>query len=257
VATVSYDSSAILKDFAGRHKIDIPLLADPGSVIIRSFRVLNGEAGDKEKGMASPGFFFIDAGGAIREKYFEQKYDQRFTANNVISKLFPELTEQVTGNVEAPHLKLSLAQTDEAIVAGNRVSLIADIELPPDVHVYAPGVQGYKPVVLLLHPSSGLEFAAARYPPAKILYLPAIKEKVPVFEGKFRISQDVTVTSSLAGAAFRAVFSSAKTVTISGELTYQACDQTTCFVPASVLVMWHLQVLPLDLKRSPDSIRHR
>ena len=48
--------------------------------------------------MAHPGFFFIDTGGVIREKYFEAKYTDRFTPNNVIGKLFPELTEEVSQN---------------------------------------------------------------------------------------------------------------------------------------------------------------
>src|SRR6202007_2659164 len=106
LAAISYDSPDILKDFAERHQIDFPLLADPDSQIIRSFNVLNAEATGKEKGMAHPGFFYIDSSGVIREKYFEAKYTDRFTPNNVIGKLFPELAEEVRENVDAPHLRL-------------------------------------------------------------------------------------------------------------------------------------------------------
>src|SRR5258707_12218929 len=60
------------------------------------FNVLNSEAKGMTKGMAHPGFFFIDESGAIREKYFESKYTNRFTANNVIGKLLPELIEEVS-----------------------------------------------------------------------------------------------------------------------------------------------------------------
>jgi peroxiredoxin len=95
LAAISYDSPAILKDFALRHKIDFPLLADPDSEIIRSFQVLNSEAKGMTKGMAHPGYFVIDTSGIIREKYFEAKYTNRLTANNLIGKLFPELTEEV------------------------------------------------------------------------------------------------------------------------------------------------------------------
>ena len=38
-----------------------------------------------------------------------------------------------------------------------------------------------------------IAFSLVQYPQAKVLYLPAIKERVPVFEGKFRLTQDVTV----------------------------------------------------------------
>ncbi len=135
LAAISYDSPAILKDFAKRHRIDFPLLADPRSEIIRSFNVLNTEAKGMTKGMAYPGFFYIDESGVIREKYFEAKYTNRFTANNVIGKLFPELTEEVTQNIEAPHLRLALAQSDRTVAPGSRVTLVAEIELPPGVHV--------------------------------------------------------------------------------------------------------------------------
>jgi len=109
LAAISYDRAPILMDFAKRHKIEFPMLADPNSQVICSFNVLNSEAKGMTKGMAHPGFFFIDESGAIREKYFEAKYTNRFTANNVIRKLFPELTEEVSDTVEASHLRLTLS----------------------------------------------------------------------------------------------------------------------------------------------------
>jgi hypothetical protein len=257
LAAISYDSPAILTDFAKRHNIEFPLLADPDSKIIASFNVLNAEAKGMTKGMAHPGFFYIDESGAIREKYFEAQYTNRFTANNVIGKLFPELNEEVTQTVEAPHLRLTLSQSDRTVVSGSRVSLIVDVQLPPDVHVYSPGVKGYKPIQLALHTSRGIDASPVTYPSPKILYLEAIKEQVPVFEGKFRIAQDVTVTSSKAADGLRAVFSSEKKVSIAGELQYQACDKTTCYAPTSVPVEWELAVQPLDLARAPADIRHK
>ena len=257
LAAVSYDSPAILKDFADRHKIEFPLIADPDSSLIRSFNVLNAEAKGMTKGMARPGFFYIDESGVIREKYFEANYTNRFTANNVIGKLFPELSQEVSQSVEAPHLRLTLAQSDRTVVSGSRVTLTAEIELPPDVHVYSPGVHGYKPIQLVLRPTREIEPASVNYPNPKILYLEAIREQVPVFEGKFRITQDVTVTFSKARDGIRAVFSAGKTVSIGGELQYQACDKAVCYPPTSVPVKWELKVQPLDLHRSPENIRHK
>jgi hypothetical protein len=257
LAAVSYDSPMILKDFAERRKIEFPLLADQDSRVIRSFHVLNEQAHGMTKGMAHPGFVYIDAQGVVREMYFEAKYTDRFTANNVMGKLFPELAEEVRQNVEAPHLQLTLAQSDRTVVSGNRVTLAAEIELPPGVHVYAPGVAGYKPIQLVLDPSGKIQLSPVNYPSPRVLYLEAIKEQVPVFEGKFRITQDVTLPFSKAGDGFRAVFSADKKISITGELLYQACDETTCYRPTSVPVKWELTVQPLDLHRSPESIGHK
>ena len=256
-AAISYDSQSILKEFAKRHNIEFPLLADPESRVIRSFKVLNEEAKGMNKGMAHPGFFYIDQSGVIRERYFEAKYTNRFTANNVIGKLFPELTEEVSQTAEAPHLRLSLLQSDRTVVPGSRLTLMVDVELPPGVHVYSPGVKGYKPMQLVLHPSGGSEPAPPLYPSSKILYLQAIKEQVPVFEGKFRITQDVTIPVSKVGAGIRAALGAPKMLSIPGELLYQACDATICYPPTSVPVKWELKVEPLDLHRSPENIRHR
>ena len=255
LAAVSYDNSAILEDFADRKKIDFPLLADPGSKVIRSFHVLNEKADGITRGMALPGFFYIDKAGVIREKYFEANYVDRFTPNNIIAKMFPELTEEVSSKVEAPHFEMALAQSDRAVVPGSRVSLFVDVELAPDTHVYAPGVVGYKPIALIVQPLAEIEVAAAGYPKAKMLYLDAINERVAVFEGKFRIVQDVKVAASK--ALIQSLGATGKTIHVDGELRYQACDRTVCYRPTSVPLTWQLQVLPLDTQRSPEAIRHR
>src|SRR5258708_7084844 len=85
----------------------------------------------------------------------------------------------------------------------------------------------------------------------------AIQEHVPVFQGKFRISQDLTVTPSRISDGLRAVFSKERTISITGDLRYEACDQRVCYPPTSVPVTWQLQILPLDLKRSPKVIQHK
>ena len=208
-----------------------------------------------QKGFARPGYFFIDPSGIIREKFFEAKYRERLTGNSIISKLFPELGQEATERVEAPHLQLALEQSDSTGVPGTRVTLVAEVRLPPEVHVYAPGTQGYKPIQLVIEPVAQLEFKPAVYPPPKILYLQAIKEKVPVFDGTFRISQDVKVNS---GSEFwGSLGKDGKLFTIMGKLEYQACDKIVCYLPTSVPVKWELHVFPLDRTRAPVNIRHK
>jgi len=222
---------------------------------IKAYGVFNAEATGMQKGFARPGYFFIDANGIIREKFFEAKYRERLTGNSIISKLFPELGQEVTETVEAPHLQLALEQSDPTGVPGTRITLVAEVRLPPDVHVYAPGTQGYKPIHLALDTMREMELKPAIYPAPKILYLPVIKEKVPVFDGTFRISQDVKVSSS--SEFWGSLGKDGKIFTIMGKLEYQACDKSICYVPASVPVKWELHVFPLDRTRAPVDIRHK
>jgi len=231
------------------------LLADPDSKVIREYGVLNQEATGMQRGFARPGYFFIDHSGVIKEKFFEAKYRERLTGNSLIAKLFPELAQEVTETVEAPHLQLALEQSDPTGVPGTRITLAAEVRLPADVHVYAPGTQGYKPIKLVIDPVPEIELKDAVYPQSKILYLPAIKEQVPVFEGTFRISQDAKVSSS--SSFWGGVPKEGKILTITGKLEYQACDKTTCYAPTSVPVKWQLQVFPLDRVRAPLDVRHK
>jgi AhpC/TSA family/Disulphide bond corrector protein DsbC len=254
LAAISYDSEEILKFFAGRHKIDYPMLADPDSKVIRAYGVLNQEATGMQKGFARPGYFFIDTNGIIREKFFDPKYRERLTGNSLIAKLFPELGQEVTQVLAAPHLQLRLEQSDRSGVPGTRITLIVEVRLPPDMHLYAPGTQGYQPTTLVLDPIPGLELKPLVYPASKILYLPAIKERVPIFEGTFWISQDVKVSSAGLGSSLA---KDGTTFTINGKLEYQACDKTTCYLPTSIPVNWQLQVFPLDRTRAPADIRHK
>ncbi len=216
---------------------------------------MNAEAAGQFKGMARPGFFFIDTNGIIREKFFEAKYRERLSGNNVIAKLFPELGAEVSSTTEAPHLRLALAQSDRTAFPGGLVTLTAEVQLPPDVHVYAPGTKDYKPIKLTIDPAPETAFRPAIYPASKTLYLPAIKERVPVFTGTFRIRQDVKVSS--AADFSNALGADGKTLPITGKIEYQACDSKICFLPESVPVEWHLQVLPLDRQRAPEDIRHK
>jgi len=255
LAGISYDSVEILKSFCARRKIEFPLLSDPDSTIIKQYEVLNTEAVGEFAGMARSRYFYVDPQGVIREKFFEAKYRERLTGNTLLSRMFPELGEEVTSTVEAPHLQLSLGQSDRVGVPGNLITLTAEVRLPPDVHVYAPGTEGYKTIKLVVDPLPEFELRRESYPQAKTLYLPAIKERVPVFEGDFRIRQEIKV-NSMAGFS-GALGTEGKNVTIQGKLEYQACDSKICFLPTSVPVEWQLHIVPLDRQRAPEDIRHK
>lgn len=244
-----------MKYFADRQKIDFPLLADPDSKVIRDYHVLNTEAIGQFKGMARPGYFVIDPKGTIREKFFEAKYRDRLSGNNVIAKLFPELGEEVVNSVQAPHLQVRVQQSDRTGVPGSLMTLIAEVKLPSGIHVYAPGTPGYKPIELIIDSVPNLDFRPAVYPPSKVLFMPAIKERVPVFEGTFPIRRDVKVSSV---AKFSSSLAPAgQTFSIKGMLRYQACDDKTCFLPKDVPLEWQLTVMPLDRQRAPEDIRHK
>jgi hypothetical protein len=91
----------------------------------------------------------------------------------------------------------------------------------------------------------------AAYPDAKFLFLPAIGETVAVFEGRFRITQELVVASK---ATFIKSIGKGRKLTVAGSLRYQACEQTKCFLPAEIPVSWEIQVAPLHLERATAAV---
>ena len=131
---------------------------------------------------------------------------------------------------------------------------MVDLDLPPGLHVYAPGAKGYIAIEVNLDSAPELKLDATIYPQPKALFLPAIKETAPVFGGKFRIAQDVTIS---ADRSFSSSLGQGKTISIKGQLKYQACDEKICYVPVATPLSWEVQVVPLDRQRSPAAIQHR
>jgi hypothetical protein len=105
-----------------------------------------------------------------------------------------------------------------------------------------------------MDPSTDLKSLPARYPKAKVLFLPAINESVPVYEGSFRLLQDVVVS---ADRTFISSITQAKTITLKGTLFYQACDSVKCYLPQKSDVSWDVRVIPLDQERAPEAIQHK
>ena len=254
LAAISYDSGAILRDFTQRHGIEYPLISDPDSQIIRNYGVQNREATGFTKGMALPGYFYILPTGAVKEKYFETAYTDRYTAGNVLLKLFPQLVEGAGREVPAPFIRVSLFQSDGVVIPGSRFTVAVEVTLPPDTHVYAPGVKGYKAIHLEMEESRDFRLPPLRYPDARVLFLPAIKETVPVYEGTFRLLQDVVVS---ADRGFVTSLTEPKTITLTGTLFYQACDSEKCYMPQKAAVSWPVRVIPLDRVRAPEAIQHK
>lgn len=231
VCAVSYDSAAILSEFARRKSITYPLLSDPGSKLIAAFGILKPaeKAGQKPDGLPYPGTFFIDKHGVVVKKSMEKNYWERKSMRSLLVTDFgAEPASGVQWAHTGGHLKLTVTASQDTVYPGCRFSLAVSVTLGKGVHVYAPEVTGgYKPVKFTLDSSAQYKIKDAEFPKAKTLYLKAIREKVPVYEGRFTIYQDLTLKDEKklrkAGAG--------TAITVSGAFEYQACDAKVCYLP--------------------------
>ncbi len=259
VAALSYDSVAILRDFATRRRITFPLLSDPESKVIRVFGILNEvdyPPGQTAHGVPYPGTFVTDAKGIVRSKFFEKTYVERRTAASLLA-LAGETAGDQSSSIETstPTFTVRASSSNHEAAPGQRLTLVLDFEMKPTMHVYAPGVQSYRALRLRLDPQPLVTVHEAAFPPSRPYHFAPLDETVPVFEGRFRVTQDVTLAS---GRDFAELLKAPDPrLDIAGALEHQVCSDSVCYPPAVLPVHWTIKVLPLDRERPPDAIQHK
>ncbi len=248
LAAISYDSTAVLADFARRRSITFPLLSDPGSKVIREYGILNTTvpATNREQyGIPFPGTFIVDRNGVVTSRFFEAAYQARNTVASIMTRLGRGASAQAT-RVNASHIELTTYATDQTVAPGTHFSLVLDVKPAPHVHVYAPGVAGYKPIGLTLETQPGLLVRGAQFPRAEDFYFRPLNEHVLVYQKPFRLVQDVAIDASPEGVR---ALSGRDRLTIAGTLNYQACDDKVCFTPQAIPLTWTVTLKPLDRER--------
>jgi len=224
--------------------------------VIRSFGLLNNAVAvsTPQYGIPHPGTFILDAKGTVVSKYFEEDYRQRYTSSDILVRQFGEKAGTPGQTIETKHLRLSSSASLATVHVGQRLALVLDIELKPKMHVYAPGVVGYIPIEWKISASPGFKAHEVVYPASTRETLKAIKETVPVYKGRFRLPQDITIGPE---AQIKPVLSSEGNLVIEGEFRYQACDDRVCYLPQTVPLKWVLRYEALDRQRAPDEIQRK
>lgn len=249
---MTYDVVAVLKQFSDRVSLAFPLLSDDGSKVIRAFGILNTNIPEDNQffGVPFPGTYVLDAQGIVKSKYFEDDYRERFTAGSILVKDFGLLGEEGR-ELTTKHLKLRTWVSNTKAYVGSRVTLGVDVDLPPGLHVYAPGVQpSYKPIDWKIQESSAWITLPGDYPKSRLLLLPAINEAVPVYEGKFRLTRELVIGQPRQIAP---ALTQDRDLKIQSWFYYQACDDKLCYAPVTVPLDYRLHIAEQDRTRARKS----
>jgi peroxiredoxin len=272
LAAISYDPVEVISAFSRQRGITFPLLSDAGSATIRRYGLLNtvvAEAlgpnkdepavkADTQKyvsvvgvrpfmdGIAFPGTFMLDRSGRVTARYFEDSYIERNTVSSVLVQTGAGKAEANATKISAAHLEVLTYPSAAEVAVGNRFSLVLDITPGRGIHVYAPGAQGYRKVTLAVAPDPNIRLLPVRYPDSEVYFFKPLNERVPVFQKRFRLVQEVILEGTpQAQAALRGK----DALTLSGSLEYQACDDKECFNPVSIPLTWNLALRPLVVER--------
>jgi peroxiredoxin len=272
LAVISYDSQQAIAGFAKQRGITYTMLSDVGSATIKRYGILNPvpewaigpDAADPAiqaeiqkyvsvvrpnasmVGIAFPGTFILDRQGRVTARFFEDFYIERNTVSSIITRLGDGQSTVAATKISTAHFDLTTYPSDTMIAPGNRVALAFDVNPKPGMHVYAPGAANYRVIGFKLDPQPFVRALPMKYPASEIYYFKPLNERVPVFQKPFSLVQEVILEGQpQAQAAFRGKDS----VTLSGTLEYQACDDQICYNPASIPLSWTLTLRPLVFDR--------
>lgn len=250
VVAISYDSAEILKTFGARKAITYPLLSDTDSKTIRAYGLLNTSvaANTPQFGIPYPGTLIVDTSGIVKSKYFETDFRERYAASDILVREFGGKPNAPAPVIETNHLRITASSSETTVHWGQRIALILDIELKPNMHVYAQEAEGYIPVEWTMTASPAFRAYPPVWPSAEKLFLKAIKETLPVYKGRFRVVAEITIG---ADAQVKPVLNSAGDLMIENSFRYQACDERRCYLPQTVPIRWTLHYAELDRQRAP------
>ncbi len=139
------------------------------------------------------------------------------------------------------HLTVEASVSTTSVAPGSTVGVTVDVTPRRTMHLYAPGKHDYQVVGLTIAPQPWLSTQPTKYPPSEIYHFEPLDEKVEVYSKAFRLTRDVTVLST---AEARKALAGRTSVTLTGALEYQACDDKVCYAPAKVPVTFTLTVKP-------------
>ena len=272
LAAISYDRPEILAAFAKLRGITFPLLSDAGSVTIKRYGILNPvpqraigldkdnpvvkaeaqkyvsvvNANASMVGIAFPGTFILDRQGRVTSRYFEDFYIERNTVSSIMMRLGSKAGPVGATKISSGQLDFTTYPSDSAVAPGNRFSIALDVIPHAGIHVYAPGAKNYRVIALTIAPQPFVRMLPMKYPASQIYFFKPLNERVPVYQKPVTLVQEVILEGTpQAQAAFRGKDS----VTLSGTLEYQACDEKICYNPASVPLSWTLTLRPLVVER--------
>jgi peroxiredoxin len=272
LAAISYDPPETLTAFSRQRGITFSLLSDVGSETIKRYGVLNtvaleaagphgtdpaladdirkyvtvGTPSARQAGIAFPGTFILDRDGRVKSRFFEDFYIERNTASSIMARVGAKGDAVAGTQVSTEHLQVKTYPTDSAVAPGNRFVIAFDITPRSGMHVYAPGASGYRVVAVKISPQPFVRVLPLKYPTGQIYFFKPLNERVPVYAKPFTLVQEMILEGQPeAQAAFRGKDS----LSLTGALDYQACDDKICFNPVSVPLSWTLSLRPIVLER--------
>jgi hypothetical protein len=234
---ISYDSVAILRDFAAAHGITFPLLSDEGGHVMRGLGLINERVQEdhaaygippnpRHVNLPYPGVFVLDAAGVVKRKVFHESYRERDSGGGLVAQAIGLFTTSPKAATAAEPVVTVRAWLDSPTYAWfQRLTLTVEVTVAPGHHVYGqPAAAGLVPLVVEIEPLAGLEVDSVTWPEPHRLVLPGLGDEMWVHDGTVRGTLALTFTGAPGGGSHA----------IGIRVAFQACSATACLIPSAV-----------------------
>ncbi len=282
LAAISYDSTAVLSEFAKRKSIAFPLLSDHESETIRAYGLADRQYGkgmgldvDTKKvypdsfgkvpvyGISYPAVFVLGRDARVKWRFVSEGVELRLTGAAILEEAVGGIADESRTPVVSRNIQVTATATNTAVGLGNRIRIAIELKIPQGFHVYSPDAgSGYKGVSWQMDRSDCLEIGEPAYPKPVWKLMKSTGENLPVYEDAVRISRALSVKPgyvpsdpSVYKLFCRLCLDPTSCINASGVLKFQVCDEQRCYPPQTVLPHWRFQFLPPDLQRSSDALK--
>jgi len=281
LAAISYDSAAVLREFASRKGISFPLLADHESKVIRAFGVANRRyaagtlldinteqitesPGDiPVYGVAYPSVFVIGPNGALRWRFVSESDELRLTGTAILERSVGAIADESRRLLQNGRVQVAATASNTEAGLGNRLRIGVELKMPPGFHFYGPEVgRGYHGLTWKMDSSSCWYQSDPEYPKPQMRHFAFEEDDLPVYGGAVRVTRELVLKPVLSAAEpslfrlFQTVcLDSSARVKASGVVSFQVCNERQCYPPQSVALEWKFHFVPPDLQRAPPELR--
>jgi peroxiredoxin len=247
VVAISYDPVSTLSGFAAEHSIAYPLLSDVGSRTIERLGLLNTEVDadnqfwgferkPRHDGLPFPATFVLDSSGVIVDRRFERSHRNRPTTRLVLEEsglALPDRAAQLSVEASGPAMSMVVSVPRASFFPNQVFPVDIDLGILPGMHVYVPPTPaGYTALEVAVDGPDGVYWEAPDLPTGHDFEIPALGERFSVIDGAVHLRVPVHIHESTGDA------------TLVVSVTYQACDDAACLLPARLTLELPLQARP-------------
>ncbi len=287
LAAVSYDSRAVLADFAKRQDITFPLLSDQNSHVIGEFGVLDrrytspksqvtvaytdgwqsfGAAALSNSveayGLADAAVFVLSPKQTVEWRFVSENETMRLTGAAILEHSFGTVTAATRTEVDSGNIPIVLTASNKEVGTGDRIVLGIEMKIPQGLHVYAPTVTGrYRGTDWEMNATTCASSQVPAFPTAVLRRFAFEEAALPIFVGSVRMNRELIVAVAVSKeqpALFESFCQNCLTaegkLKVHGTLKFQACDDHQCFPPQAVPLEWTFDFSSPDGTRVPSEL---